>query len=180
MELERTVFRALNHAGDWPWLDWTVQTLAVPLFTLVLAGIFWRAAPGRLALRLAAGVTVLFFLFLLVLLCSEMTTWIGRARPGAVLKEVQTGSRVWSGPSFPSCNGMLWGGVAGLLPLLRVRRAVAIGLLAAMAGFSVFRVYQGAHWLSDVVAGFALGLGLAAGWTAGLRRWILRDAKPQL
>ncbi len=178
-DIEAGVFRALNHAGELPWLDWAVETLPVPIFTVAIAGILWRAAPGCMKVRVATGLAVLLFLLVLVLLCSEFKDAIGRLRPGQRLEAVRTGGREWTGPSFPSCNAALWGGVTGLIPLLRAGRAICGALAGAAALFSLLRVYQGAHWLSDVLAGFALGWGLAVAWTVVLRGFVMRTAAIQ-
>jgi membrane-associated phospholipid phosphatase len=151
--------------------------LPVPVFTLLLASIIWRAAPRGVWIRIAAALSVLVFLVLLLMFCSELKDWADRTRPGGVLEGVKTGGRTWTGPGFPSCNAMLWGGVAGLLPLLRVRLTWILLGTAAAAFFSVLRVYQGAHWLGDVAVGFGLGVGLGAAWKVAWRRCVLRMAR---
>lgn len=83
---------------------------------------------------------------------------IGRARPPAGLALVPT-----DGTAMPSSIGALTAGAAVPLILWGLRRADLVGrLLAAVltAGtvlIGLSMVYLGAHWLSDVLAGWALG-----------------------
>jgi undecaprenyl-diphosphatase len=84
---------------------------------------------------------------------------VGRARPPLI---DQIGPVV-SGHSFPSGHATqamaIWGMVAVVLavrsPRVRMPVASAAVLSILLVGFS--RVYLGVHWLSDVLAGYALG-----------------------
>lgn len=53
--MERELFWILNRAGDFRLLDWVVGSLPAPVFTVVLALVLWRAAPGKLWLKLGTG-----------------------------------------------------------------------------------------------------------------------------
>ena len=73
--------------------------------------------------------------------------------------------------SFPSGHALRTAYLACFaIPLLRprsrlVRVALVACLLALAIVFAFSRVYLGEHWLSDVLAGFALGG--SCGWAAG-------------
>lgn len=121
----------------------------------------WLAAPLVLAL---AG--------------AEATTWavkflVGRARP-AFLAGVAAAS-----PSFPSAHatvalslyGFLGLAVAAALPQWRRRVLWAAAALVGLIGFS--RLYLSLHYLSDVLAGYAVG----ALWLWGCWRWAARRGR---
>jgi membrane-associated phospholipid phosphatase len=69
--------------------------------------------------------------------------------------------------SFPSGHAMRSGFFCVFLAILLwqrgglAARAAAIGFLALALAFGFARVYMGDHWLSDVVAGLALGASMA-------------------
>ncbi len=141
----------------------TVMRTAVGLLAVVL----WVRGARRLALWAAA-------------------TMIGGAVIDVVLKTVVDRARphlenpVASAPgaSFPSGHAFtatLGAGVLVLwvLPLVSARWRVAVwavGVLVPLAvGFS--RIALGVHWVSDVVGGWLLGVGLVAGMTAAFEAW---------
>ncbi|GHE37892.1 hypothetical protein GCM10017673_45450 [Streptosporangium violaceochromogenes] len=150
------------------------------LVTDVLGPNTWRAlvalaalwAWGRGAPRLAAwAVVTIAASGLLNLALKEI---VNRARP--VLPDPVS----WApGTSFPSGHAMAAATgtcvlVLMLLPSLRSggARAAAWGVAAVITVFVAYtRVALGVHWLSDVVAGSALGVVVAAGTTAGFERW---------
>lgn len=79
--------------------------------------------------------------------------------------------------SFPSSHAANAAALALVLGSRWRRLAIGFGLLAALVGFS--RIYLNRHFLSDVLAGAAIGVGLgwltlrwlrARGWT-----WETRD-----
>jgi len=96
---------------------------------------------------------------------SVLKELIGRPRPAqgiAVLSTV-------SGLSFPSGHSMTSAAVLGFLAFLtwthvsrpKLRAALTIGLASLAIVIGLTRIYLGAHWLSDVVAGWTVGTALA-------------------
>jgi undecaprenyl-diphosphatase len=158
------------------------------LVTLIAAGCFLAARRPRPALLiLAAGLGS-------ILLVEGIKHLVQRPRPEGIrpappsllsrpLEAVQdVGAKVRSQPSgekrhtfsFPSAHALGSTAVYGTLALLaahRLRRRGRCGLVVAGAvvlalGVGVCRLYLGVHYFTDVVAGWAGGLGLAlvCGW----------------
>jgi undecaprenyl-diphosphatase len=96
---------------------------------------------------------------------------IGRPRPPADLAIVDTG-----GFAFPSSIAALTAAAVTPLVLAGLRNATPAGrAMAAMLGTStvvvgVCMIYLGAHWLSDVLVGWALGAAIGAALLHLLRR----------
>jgi membrane-associated phospholipid phosphatase len=87
----------------------------------------------------------------------------GRSRPETLLTDGTYGFHFFSGDngfdSFPSSHAAIAAGVAGALSILWPnRRRVFMPLAAAVAAS---RFINGAHYLSDALFGFAIGLGVA-------------------
>ncbi len=155
----RTFMYWVSEIGFWQW--------SVPE-TLGVAGIFWA-----LRFRLEA-------LFILLTTSSNILNaivkrLIKRPRPN---KELVSVVRVINEPSFPSGHVMHYTNFYGLLIYLlatnwkpgRLRNAL-IGLCTGMiATIGPSRIYLGAHWPSDVMAGYLYG-GL---WFGGIITLYLR------
>lgn len=93
----------------------------------------------------------------------------GRPRPPVALVEVVTGA-------FPSGHAVAGAVVAISLVIVLVPPGVARrNLEIVAAGFAVLmagsRLYLGAHWLTDVFGGVALGAACAIGGAAISQRW---------
>ena len=99
---------------------------------------------------------------------------VARPRPSDDLVDIVRGA---DGYSFPSGHVMHYVVFLGVLLFTvtpetgRVRWLVQAGAAAAMVMVGISRVYLGAHWAGDVVAGYAFGgaVLLAAIWS--WRRW---------
>jgi membrane-associated phospholipid phosphatase len=148
-----------------------VSDIGGPTTFRVLVGVFavvlWFRGARRLALwavtTMAAG----------ALLDTVLKSAVGRARPSLPDPVAHA-----PGASFPSGHAFtatLGCGVIVLilLPLLRPRgRWVAwtlAALIATAVGYS--RVALGVHWLTDVVGGWLLGIGLLAATTSAFETW---------
>ena len=114
------------------------------------------------------------------LLASGLKHLFDRPRPPADLALITV-----RGTSFPSTQATETAAVAAALliaatwPNRTSRRAATVVALLVLAGIGGCMVYLGAHWPTDVLAGWALGacLGSACGWIA--RRMAVRSTPPE-
>lgn len=127
-----------------------VPLTAFLLLTLALRG-RWRAmAAVAMGMSLSLGLTVV------------LKTTVGRLRPAAVdvLGTVDTG---YAFPSGHTLNAtVFYGLLAGLLILrvrgVRARVGIVAGWLVLALAVGYSRIYLGYHWLTDVMAGWSLGI----------------------
>src|SRR5690606_485612 len=163
--------------GNWPgWLQVPAQWMTdiglsgwylIPAALVLLAMnlIDWQGAAPRRLLRLYNWTGLAFFILLSVGLSGLIVTFlkrlIGRARPrvgeGAFSFEPFAVDSSYA--SFPSGHSTTVGAMTAILFLFLPRARPAILLLGTWLALT--RVIVGAHFPSDVIAGFSLGFGFA-------------------
>lgn len=158
-------FRAVNHlARATPWLHGPARLFAeygVGLFAVLLLLSWWSARrdgdPRRVAAALWAPVGALVALGLNQLLVATFA----EPRPFTVVPDALVLVTRSTDPSFPSDHSVMAGAVAAGVLLAQGRRVltgVTLGLAVLMAAT---RVYVGAHFPLDVLAGLLVGAAIA-------------------
>ncbi|MGZ6744635.1 MAG: phosphatase PAP2 family protein [Nocardioides sp.] len=165
-------FRAVNDlARRTPWLHAPVVDYAaygVVLFAVVLLASWWLARGARDVGRVAAAL----WAPLGVLLALAVNQPIGRAvheqRPYASLSHVLVLVSRTTDFSFPSDHAVMAGATAA--GVLLVHRRLGLVALAMALLMAAARVYVGAHYPGDVLAGLVVGAAVTTlGWLV-LRR----------
>lgn len=169
---------AANHLHDWVAVrPWAVNVLRV---VTTLGATWWLSllvAAAAVHLLRAGRVRATVFLVATSitggLLVRLVKFWVSRPRP-SLIAPVATAS----GESFPSGHAMgstiVYGALLVVLasrlpPRWRGAVVAAAAVLVAAIGFS--RLALGVHYISDVLAGFALGLAWLAASAAAFRLW---------
>lgn len=144
-------------ARETPWLHGilvAVTDYGVVLLALAVAAILWRERHGEL--RKAIWIPVAMAVAYLV--NSGIKDWVEEARPCRALQDVVT-VLPCDGPkdySFPSNHTVIFAAFTGAVFLLKRAWGVLALVATLVMGFS--RVYVGAHYPHDVLAGLAVGL----------------------
>ncbi len=165
-----------------------VQSFITPWLTVVMRTISWLMTPEVVVPVIAGIVVLLIFrhkrlpeILLLMILGGNALTVIlkhilDRPRPTALQAVILDSQTSYSFPSGHAMAAMTIGGV--LILLVHHRRPVSrkfiltVSIGVTLVGVS--RVYLGAHWPSDVVAGFLIGwIWLVFVWGL-VRPWIQR------
>jgi undecaprenyl-diphosphatase len=179
-----TVLRALRVAGDPQhmvgpsWLHNAAIELTGFGDTWIL-GVIVIVAAGFLLMQRKGGQALILVIAVAggTLLSEGLKEMFGRDRPPEVWRLVETASA-----SFPSGHAMLsavtYLTLGALLARILTRRRLKAYVLVvafALAGMvGLTRIYLGAHWTTDVIAGWALGTAWAmACWLAAfaIERW---------
>jgi undecaprenyl-diphosphatase len=161
LSVDQRWFRDVNDfARGTPWLHDALSAyalwggLAVLALMLVAAYLLARRradAPATVAVTACAGLAVLVALLVNQHAISPV---VGRQRPCRALSHVEILLTCSNDYSFPSDHCMIAGAFTAGLAFISWRWAVSAGLLAVLLAFT--RVYVGAHYPSDVVAGLVI------------------------
>lgn len=158
-----------------PWLD-SLMT-GISWFATTTGGVITLTTISLIFLLLRKKLEALFVLapLLVVPIVSVVKRLVGRARPTADVVRV---IRDFQHPSFPSGHVVFYVVFFGFLAFLLYRGRTlpqwlryTLGVLCVLLVFTVpfSRMYLGAHWFTDVMAGFLLGLTLLI----GLIKWYI-------
>ncbi|MBQ3716830.1 MAG: phosphatase PAP2 family protein [Paludibacteraceae bacterium] len=182
MSLDADILLWVNgHYADW--LDtimWLIsrQCTWYPLYALLLGFIAWRYRSWHTVLLVVLA-------FVVAVGLSDWITsglikpWVARLRPTHEpaldplhLVHGYVGGRY----GFCSSHAANTMACALLFSLIWKSRTATVGLMTWVAAVCYSRMYVGAHYPSDIIAGLLIGA-LLAGWVYwALRRWVLPHA----
>lgn len=145
-----------------PWLHAPVSAYAgygIVLFVALLASGWWIARRSAEAVRMAAVIAAGISAVVAVGINQPLVLAVARPRPYTVHPDWLVLAHRSTDPSFPSDHAVMAGAAATGLWFVS-RRLGAITAAAALV-MAASRVYIGAHYPSDVLAGLALGSAVA-------------------
>jgi undecaprenyl-diphosphatase len=185
MDLDTRIFYYINNfARDTPWLHPVVAGYAedgVVLFASFLLAGWWIARRTNNPSAMAAAVWAPLGVLAAVAINQPIADTINATRPCNALPHIVVLHCNTDG-GFPSDHAMMAGAVAAGVWLVN-RRLGVIAAIAAVA-MALARVYVGAHYPQDVLAGLALGATLSvSGYLLArpvLRRLVVRAATTRL
>lgn len=151
------LFRAINTRGTRPkWMDgvmWVITQIGSIAFITPLVIIFYFGGRPRFAIDLTLGTLTLLFVVTLIKAIAD------RARPFNLLLETKVIGWKAAGLSFPSGHTTQSFFIATVTTnYFRLPLTIAIVLYSIALLVGVTRVYLGAHYPRDVMAGAILGL----------------------
>ena len=156
------LFEAINDfAISTPWLHGPMEAFAtygIVLFAaLVVLG--WWLARDRDSRTMAAALITPGAAIVALAIQQVVVRLVDEGRPYALLPDTLVLIARTTDPSFPSDHACVTGAVAA--GLFFVDRRLGWTTAAAALVMAVARVYVGAHWPLDVVAGLAVGAGIS-------------------
>jgi len=158
MDLDTRIFYAINHlARDTPWLHPTVSGYAnygtVLFGALMLAG-WWTARTAADSTRMVSAVWAPIGVLVALAINQPIADAVGEVRPCNALHDIVVLHCNTDG-GFPSDHAVVAGAATVGVWLVSRRLGLLAALASVVMGFA--RVYIGAHYPQDVLAGFALG-----------------------
>ncbi|MEV0808203.1 phosphatase PAP2 family protein [Micromonospora sp. NPDC050200] len=153
---ERLFLEINDLARATPWLHTPLAGYAaygIVLFAVLLLAGWWSARASGTGMPAALWAPV--GMLLAVAVNQPIVAVVHDPRPYTTLPGILVLADRSSDPSFPSDHATMAGAVAAGLLLVNRRLGLLTVAAAAMMGFT--RVYIGAHYPSDVLAGFAVG-----------------------
>lgn len=165
--------RVTDLARETPWLHGLLSaysSLGVALFAVLIAAGWWTARRADAeAMTVALAVPIAAVLAYVV---DDGVKWMVSERrpcfayPDAFLLEKCPSATDFS---FPSNHTVVAAAMAAALFLVGTRLGIIATIAAVLMGFS--RVYVGAHYPHDVVAGIAVGVVVGGATAVALRRY---------
>jgi membrane-associated phospholipid phosphatase len=179
MNADEALFRAINGlAGQSATRDWMALALSNAGLLWapgVLLGLYWLWLSRREALLaaplLAASIGILDFIG------ARMKDLVARPRPCMVLSDIHQIEACGKVFGFPSNHAINTATVAAFLQVLYPRSGWVSWPLVFLVGLA--RVYIGAHYVTDVMAGWLIGGCCGAAVAMMLKRWPRFRKRPQ-
>ena len=140
------------------------QTLLVPV-ALVVGYWIWIARREGVIGGLALGAVVLVADFI----GAQVKHVVDRPRPCVILEQIHQLVGCGKTSSFPSNHALNAAAAAAFAQVLYPASGWVTWPIVALMGFS--RVYIGAHFVTDVLGGYAIGALLGIGAALALLRW---------
>lgn len=159
LPLDSSWFHHVNEfARATGWLHAPLRAYAqygVILFALALLVAWWRARRSDDAATVAAALWAPVGTLLALAANQPLVHWVDEPRPYTTLPHVLVLVSHSTDASFPSDHAVMAGAVTAGVFLVSRRLGVITGVGALLMGFA--RVYVGAHYPGDVLAGLLFG-----------------------
>lgn len=159
MDLDTRIFHTINDfARDLPWLQPIVAGYAnygTVLFALLMLAGWWTARSAADPRRMAAALWTPFGVLAALAINQPIADAVGEVRPCNALHDIVV-LHCNTDPGFPSDHAVMAGAATLGLWLVHRRLGLITALASAAMGFA--RIYVGAHYPQDVLAGYALGV----------------------
>ncbi len=178
--MDRNLFGKVNRFADrTAWLHGPMRLYAkygIGLFAVLLLVAWWQARASDAPIRNVSGAVWAGVSALLAIAINQpIGSAVGRARPYDTLSNVHILLDRTKDFSFPSDHATAAGAVAAGLLLANRKLGIAALLAAILMAFA--RVYAGAHYPGDVLAGLLLGATIAIALSSVARKLIAPGLK---
>lgn len=131
----------------------------VVVFAVLLLASWWRARRDGDLRRVAAALWAPLGMLVAIGVNQLLAAWVAEPRPYAVLPHALVLVSRSTDYSFPSDHAVMAGAVAAGILLVHRKLGLAAAALALLMAFT--RVYVGAHFPLDVLAGLVVGAAIA-------------------